>query len=50
LPAGHYLIIQLPAPPIPESGVFAVPDPKPRHRGQDREIIEDVPPTAESEA
>jgi len=40
LPAGHYLLIQLPMPPMPESGVFAVPEPK--RRGQNGG---DVPPT-----
>ena len=55
LPPGHYLVIQLPVPPMPESGVFAVPEPKaearhdsPRHRGQGiGGNPQPVPPTPE---
>jgi hypothetical protein len=46
LPPGHYLIIQLPMPPAPESGVYAIAEPRQTHRGQDvGGNTESLPPT-----
>ena len=48
LPPGHYLIIQLPLPPMPESGVYAVAEPRESHRGQTQGAVPPMPPIADN--